>query len=296
MDYIDYYDALGVSRSASSDEIKKAFRKLAQKYHPDKNPGDAAAEDKFKQINEAYEVLKDEEKRSKYDQFGRDWQRYEQAGYQGGFDWGQYTGGQYASPEDFENIFRQAGGGSGFSSFFDMMFGQQGFGTTTASRPQSVEQSVQISLYEAYHGSSRILSMSNGTQKEFKIPPGVKTGSKIRLSGLAGGGDVYIVIDVADDTRFERKGDNLYVDFDLPLYTAMLGGKVSIPTLAGEVQLTIPPETQNGAKFRLSGKGMPNLKNPSNYGDLYAAARVQLPTQLTEAEKDLVEQLRAIRS
>ena len=302
MDYKDYYKILGVPRNADDKAIKKAYRELARKYHPDKNQGDEKAKARFQEINEAHAVLSDPEKRSKYDQFGADWERVQQAG--GDFDWSRYASGggpnvRYTyTGGNTEDIF----GSGGFSSFFETLFGSSGFGfgDTSRTRPargQDIEQPVKISLAEAYHGTTRLLE-KNGTQREIKIPAGVDTGSKIRLSGeggasMSGGasGNLYLVVDVGPDKRFERRGDDLYVEFDLPLYVALLGGKADVPTMDGSVQLTIPPETQNGKRFRLSGKGMPNLKNPKKFGDLFATANVVLPTGLSDEERSLIEQL-----
>lgn len=305
MNYKDYYQILGVSRQADEKEIKKAYRRLARQYHPDMNPNDKAAADKFKDINEAYEVLSDPDKRSKYDRFGQDWQRYQQAGNAGGFNWGAWANNaqnphtSYTNVEDLQDLF---GGVGGFSDFYETLFG--GLGGMRNPRPRkgsNLQQTVTITLTEAYHGSSRTV-IKDGRDIDVKIPAGVKSGSKIRLSGegiegFGGGqrGDLYMVVEVMDDARFRRDGDDLYADFDLDLYTALLGGKVNIQTLSDVVSLTIPPETQNGRTFRLRGKGMPKLKSPSEYGDLYLKAVVQLPTHLTNEEKRLLEQLRSIR-
>lgn len=310
MEYKDYYDILGVARNADQATIKKAYRRLARQYHPDTNQDDAKATDKFKEINEAYEVLSDEDKRAKYDQFGREWQRYQQQGTGSGFDWmswaqqGNPSGGYRYQTTNIEDLF---GGSGGFSDFFETMFtgptagGRTSRRTSTARRGQDIEHPISVSLHEAYHGSTRNLN-KDGRTVSVKIPAGVKTGSKIRIAGegqagVSGGtaGDLYLVIEVLPDARFERQEDDLFTEFDLPLYTALLGGSATVPTLDGTVSLTIPPETQNGARFRLRGKGMPNLKNPDNYGDLYATAKVQLPTNLSEHERDLVRQLQKLR-
>lgn len=308
MDYRDYYKILGVPRGADEKEIKKAYRKLARQYHPDVNPGDQKSEDKFKEVNEAYEVLSDPDKRAKYDQFGAEWQRYQQAGNGAGFDWGQWTRnggagqGQYRTYTT-EDMFGGGAGAGNFSDFFEALFG--GMRADQSMRPrrgQDLEQTVKISLAEAYSGTTRVMTRDGGGQKEIKIPAGVKTGSKVRLAGEgmpgAGGGttgDLFLVIDIQPDARFERKDDDLYTDIEVPLYTALLGGKVSVPTLSGPVNLTIPAETQNGRRFRLTGKGMPKLKSPTTFGDLYATAKIILPTNLSEREKELLNELKAIR-
>ena len=306
MEYRDYYKILGVPRTADEKEIKKAYRKLARQYHPDVNQEDKKAEDKFKEVNEAYEVLSDPDKRSKYDQFGAEWQRYEQAGKAGGFDWGAWSRqGQNGAGQQYRTYTNEDmfGSNGNFSDFFETLFGSAR--AEQAARPrrgQTLEQPVKISLAEAYSGTTRLLTRDGGQPKEVKIPAGVKSGSKIRLAGegmqgMGGGqaGDLMLVIDIQPDPRFERDGDDLYTEFDVPLYTAVLGGKVGVPTLGGVVQLTIPAETQNGRRFRLTGKGMPKLKSPSTQGDLYATARVVLPTNLTDEEKQLFEQLKAQR-
>ena len=308
MDYKDYYKILGVSRNADEKAIKKAYRNLARKFHPDHNPGDDKAKERFQEVNEAHEVLSDPDKRSKYDQFGADWERVQQAG--GDFDWSRYAAGggpnvRYTYTGGAEDIF---GGAGGFSSFFETLFGNGGFGgfgdmngqtrRPRATRGQDIQQTVQVSLGEAYHGTTRVLRKDGRQEREVKIPAGVETGSKIRLSGEGGAsmdggesGHLYLVVDVRPDKRFERKGDNLYTTFDLPLYTAMLGGTAEVQTMNGAVQLTIPAETQNGKRFRLTGKGMPNLKDPKQYGDLYATASILLPTGLSDEEREHFEKL-----
>ncbi|MDX1688537.1 MAG: J domain-containing protein [Candidatus Promineifilaceae bacterium] len=327
MEVKDYYDVLGVSRNASQDEIRKAYRKLARKYHPDVNPGDEAAEERFKELNEAYEVLSDPDKRQKYDQFGAQWRQYERAGGRPeDFDWSQWqtqpgAGGRAnyrtVSPEEFEQMF---GGAGGFSDFFETLFG--GRAGRGAQRPggfdfggdfgrgrqrvqprpragRDVEHQVEITLEEAFHGTTRSLQYENGRQIQAKIPPGVKTGSRIRLSGqgqpgAAGGeaGDLYLKVKVLPHPQFDRKGDDLHVTVPVDLYTAMLGGEVVVPTIDREVRLNIPPETNNGKVFRLSGLGMPTLSDPEERGDLYATLEVQLPQNLSEQEEDLFKELR----
>jgi curved DNA-binding protein len=311
----DYYQILGVDRDADEKEIKRAFRRLARKYHPDVNPGDGEAEERFKQINEAYEVLSDPEKRRKYDQFGAAWKDWERRGGQpGDFDWSQWAtsapGGErvhfrYGTAEDLQDLF---GGGSPFSDFFSQLFGgmgsaQRGGGRqvrTPPRRGQDLEQEVEITLDEAYHGATRLLQ-KDGRRLQVKIPPGSSTGTRIRMSGegvpgAAGGesGDLYLRVRVLPDPRFEREGDDLRTEVPVDLYTAVLGGKVEVDTPSGPVVLTIPPGTQNGQSFRLRGKGMPCLRRKGEYGDLYAQVRVKLPTQLSERERDLFRQLQRL--
>ena len=331
MEYKDYYDILGVDKNAGAKEIKKAYRKLARKYHPDVNEGDKTAENKFKEVNEAYEVLSDPEKRKKYDQFGSQWQQFSRAGGRAeDFDWSQWTqapggGATYrrVSPEEFEQMFGGGSGGlGGFSDFFEALFGQGmgqragssrqrgGFGADpfagqagfqqqqrTTRRARDQEHEIQVTLEEAFHGTTRALQWEDGRRIEAKIPRGVKTGSKIRLSGQSGGGgDLYLKVEVRDHPTFERDGDNLHVDVPVDLYTALLGGKAEVPTLENSVKLTIPAETENGQTFRLSGLGMPNLRNPDERGDLHATVTVQLPENLTDNEKELFKQLRDLRA
>lgn len=322
MEYKDYYQTLGVNKSASKDEIKKAYRKLARQYHPDMNPGDKKAEEKFKEVNEAYEVLSDQAKREKYDRFGSTWQQYERSGGRPeDFDWGQWTarpGGQTytrtVTPEELEQILGgsfggEFGGMGGFSDFFEMLFGNMAGRSSPgrarparAARGQDAEQTVQISLEDAYRGTTVSLQWEGGRKIEAKIPPGVKTGSKIRLGGQGGSGtgggaagDLYLKIEVRPHPTFSREGDDLRVNVPVDLYTALLGGVVKIPTLDRPVELTIPEGTSNGQVFRLRGLGMPKLKDPKERGNLLAVVQIQLPTKLSEAEKKLFQQLRALR-
>lgn len=311
MDYKDYYKILGVSKTAEQKDIQKAYRKLARQYHPDINPNNKEAEEKFKEINEAYEVLGDPEKRSKYDQFGQDWQHYEQAQRQGsasgGFDWSQYArhqgqpgGGQYYSystAEDLQDLFGQGGQ---YSDFFETLFGRAGAQNRNQGprRGRDSEATVQITLEEAYRGTSRMLS-KDGREVEVKIPAGVKTGSRVRIPGQgtpgqSGGqvGDLYLIVEVLPHDRFERRENDLVTEVELPLYTAVLGGKITVPTLDGTVQLSIPPETQNERMFRIRGRGIPQIKNPDQKGDLFAKVKVRLPHNLTDEQRRLFEQLR----
>ena len=307
MEYKDYYKTLGVNRTASDDEIKQAYRKLAMKYHPDRNPGDKAAEDKFKDINEANEVLSDPKKRARYDQLGDSYQQWQQHGGNAtNFNWEDWIaqsprGGTRVDIGDLGDMF-----GGGFSDFFSAIFaGMQGYPgnvRTTSSRrttrrqPQVYEQPVKISLLEAFEGTLRILQLDN--QKiEVKIPPGAKTGTKVRVSGVGPNqSDVHLVVEVDKDQRFERKDDDLYTEANVDLYTAILGGQVKVATLKGDVLLSIPSETQSGKTFRLSGRGMPHLKNPKQFGDLYAKVKITVPTNISSEEKKLFEQLRLLRN
>jgi DnaJ-class molecular chaperone len=328
MDYKDYYKILGVSRGASADEIKKAFRKLARKYHPDVNPGDKRAEEKFKEINEAYEVLSDPEKRRKYDTLGPNWQD-QFAGFSGFRR--SYPYGGRSPTMDFEG-----GSGSGFSEFFEALFGRSNTRTARTDfrrrAGENIEQPVEVTLREAYTGGTRTFNIQSieicpicqGTGEvngrtcvhcgaqgtvmrskkiQVKIPPGVDNGSRIRVAGegqpgIGGGprGDLYLLISVKPDPIFERKGDDLYLDIDVDLYKALLGGEAPVPLPDGrKLMLTIPPETQNGRLFRLAGKGMPRLRSEGQ-GNLYARVRVVLPMHLSDEERQLFEQLARTRN
>lgn len=330
MEYKDYYDILGVSKNASKEEIQKAFRKKARDHHPDVNPDDPSAEERFKEINEAYQVLSDPEKRKKYDRFGKQWKQYQQSGGRAeDFDWSRWAAGgapggqrggyttRRVSPEEFEQMFG-GGGLGGFSDFFETLFGGAaggggfGFGSQGTSRrtrqrrtrPQpgrDLEHTVEISLNEAFHGTSRIIRKSDGGRIEAKIPPGVRTGSRVRLSGqgqagMMGGqqGDLYLKIKVRDHPRFERKGNDLKTTKPVDLYTLVLGGEVKVSSLDKTVKLDIPPGTKNKTTFRLSGLGMPNLNNPDQRGDLYVKVEAEIPENLSQKEKDLFEELRQL--
>jgi curved DNA-binding protein len=294
----DYYSILGVNRNASEREIKQAYRRLARQYHPDVNPGDKSAEARFKQINEAYEVLSDKEKRQKYDQFGDQWQYADQFAQAG---WQQAPGWEF-SPGGGTRIHFSQGD---FDSLFDDLL--RGFTAGTSGRRirprrgQDIEVPVEVTLEEAYSGATRTISLADGKRLEVKIPPGVKSGSRVRLAGKGGEGyggvkgDLYLVTSVKPRPSFERRGDDLYVGVAVPLVIAMLGGEVQVPTLKGKLALKIPPETQNGRSFRLKGQGMPHLGNKSR-GDLMAKVKVVLPTKLTQQEKELFRQLGELRS
>jgi curved DNA-binding protein len=305
MEYKDYYKVLGVDRNADDAEIKRVYRQLALKYHPDKNPGDKTSEERFKEINEAYEVLGDPEKRQKYNQLGASYRAWERTGGRpGGFDWSQWTqgapGGTRVEFGDLGDLF-----GSGFSDFFNSIFsgvpGQQrgGYGRTQV-RGRDFEQPVSISLTEAHHGTARILQY-NGGRLEVKIPPGAKTGTKIRIAGKgqlgAGGpGDLFLKVKVENDPRFERKNDNLYTEVDVDLYTAILGGEEIVPTLDGPVILKIPQSSQQGQSFRLRKRGMPKISNQQSFGDLFVRIKIVLPENLSSEELELFKRLAALRS
>ena len=306
MEVKDYYRTLGVARNADEKEIKKAFRKLARQYHPDLHPDDAEAERRFKEISEANEVLSDADKRRKYDQFGAQWEQYEKAGvnpndFARGFGGG--GGSRNISPEEFERMFggygrAGAGGGGGFSSFFETLFGaQEGgrpgqgtpFGGFNQPRPRQIEAEAEISLEEAFHGTSRMLQLPDGQRIEVSIPAGIQSGTNIRAAG------VVLRVRVQPHARFRQEKGDLHVTVPVDLYTALLGGEVEIPTLQRPVVLTIPGGTQSGKRFRLRGLGMPGMKKSDKAGDLYAEISVELPTALSPKERQLVEELRELR-
>jgi curved DNA-binding protein len=311
MEYKDYYKTLGVDRKASEEDIKRAYRKLALQYHPDRNPGDSKAEDRFKEINEAYQVLSDPAKRARYNQLGESYSRWQQRGApQGGFNWEEWAttsqgqgGNVHVEYGDLNDLFE----GGGFSEFFQRIFGGRpdmgpayarrgpaGRTQAPTQRP-SFEQQVTISLQEAFQGSTRRIEV-DGRRLEVKTPPGARTGTKVRVADAvttAEGqkGDLYLVLQVAEDPRFERKGDDLYTDVPVDLYTALLGGEVTVTTMTGDVVLTIPSGTQPAQTFRLAGRGMPQLKNPQTRGDLYVQARINIPRKISEKERELFEEL-----
>ncbi len=319
----DYYQILGVERNATEKEIKKAYRKLARQHHPDMNPGDKRAEERFKDINEAHEVLSDPEKRAKYDQFGAQWQQYQQSGGRpGGFDWSQWgrpgQGGAYTqeiNADDLQRMFGGAGGGAGFSDFFESLFGGVGRRSRTADpfagagrsqsrvrRGQDIEQPLEITLEEAFNGTTRLLQREDGSSGEVRIPKGVQTGSRVRVSGVGGAGaaggsagDLYLKIEVKSHPVFERRGDDLYAKAPVDLYTAILGGDVQVPTMTGPVALTIPAETSNGKTIRLRGQGMPMIKGGDQRGDLYIEVQVTTPRHLSPREVELFKQLADLR-
>ena len=323
MNYQDYYQTLGVSKSADAKEIKKAYRKLARDFHPDHNPDNKGAEEKFKEINEAYEVLSDSEKRQKYDRFGSQWQQQERAGGNMNDFWSRYGGTasagsrsrdpytQTIDPDAFEQMFGGRRGGNGnASSFFESFFGggfsgsasrAQGF-QSAPQRGQDLEHEVEITLDEAFHGTTRNLQFSNGRSINAKIPRGVKTGSKVRLNGQGEpgsngkNGDLFLNVKVLPHATYQREGDDLKVDVPVDVFTAVLGGKVPVSSFDKTVNLTIPAETEGGKVIRLRGLGMPKAKNPSQRGDLLAKVTITLPKNLSQEEKELWQQLRDLQA
>jgi curved DNA-binding protein len=313
MDFKDYYEILGVPQDAEKKVIKQTYRELAKKYHPDVNPGNKEAEERFKTINEAYQVLSDTEKRKKYDELRSQYQRWQQAGgRQQDFDWqnwsaqpGQGVHVQYASPEDLEDLF---GSASPYSDFFNNIFGQvrgRGRGSGTASRPRrgrDVEYEVDLTLEEAYHGTDRLLEI-DGHRIKAIIPPGVRTGSRVRLAGqgepgynTGPAGDLYLQVHILPNATFEREGDDLHIDVPVDIFTAIAGGETRIPTLERPLILKIPPRTNARRSFRLRGKGMPHLGDPKTHGDLFAMVRLVLPEPLTDKEVSSIRELASARS
>ena len=311
MNYKDYYQTLGVSKNAGQDEIKKAYRKLAVKYHPDKNQGNKEAEERFKEISEAYEVLRDPEKRRKYDQLGANWKQYENAGAGYGYSraerGGAPEGGSYYFEGDLGDLFGEAGAGSNFSDFFNAFFGgrrdaQTDFGGRHKTfKGSDLQAQMEINPYEAYHGTSRILNV-DGQKLRINIRPGAYDGLELRIKGKGapgprGGerGDIYIKIKITADNTFQIEGNNLIQKLDVDLYTAVLGGKAEINTLAGKLNVPVPKGSQNGNKLRLKGKGMPVYGKTGTYGDLYIELNILIPKNLNPEEIQLFKKLRDIK-
>jgi curved DNA-binding protein len=309
MNYIDYYKVLGVSQTATSDEIKKSFRKLAVKYHPDKTKGDKAANEKFKEINDANQVLSDPEKRKKYDQFAADRKHYEEAGAQpGGFDWSKYAEGaggrqrqNAAGVGDFESMFADGDNVDLFELLFGARGGRRSGRRSAVQRGDDLNAETTITLDEAYHGTTRSIQLDN-QQIRVTIPPGIADEQLLRVPGkgtpgLNGGpkGDLYLSVTVAPHPEYKRKGNDLYRDFSVDLYTAMLGGKALVKTLKGAVKVDIPKETPNHKVLRLRGLGMPVFGGNNEHGELFVSIDIQLPDHLTQQESALFEKLSALR-
>lgn len=307
MTYKDYYKDLGVGKTATSAEIKKAYRTLANKYHPDKTKGDKAAEEKFKAVNEANEVLSDPVKRKKYDQFGADWKHYEEAGAQpGGFDWSKYAsggGGQAhrTSTHEANDMFTGEGVGDLFEMLFGQRSGQRSGRRSVVSKGEDLETETTLSLEEAYHGTTRLIQLDGQTIK-VTIKPGVADQQMLRIAGKGGrgpgggpSGDLYLTIKIAPHSEFHRKGNDLYHDLPVELYTAVLGGKTQIKTLKGNVTVNIPKGTPNGKDLRLQGLGMPVYAKKNKFGNLLVKVDIVLPEPLSEEEIDLFRKLAALR-
>jgi curved DNA-binding protein len=290
MDYKDYYKILGVERKASGDEIRKAYHKLAKQHHPDYNPNDKQAEERFKEINEAYEVLSDAKKRSHYDKLGSDYSQWQQRGNPDNFNWNQY-GRTNVNNDDLNDIF----GGGGFSDFFQTIFGMGGARPSASSQPQGYQRELEVTFEEAYKGTTRLIE-SNGKQKRVRIPAGVRTGSKVRVAGSGPNGlDLYLIVDVAEDKRFERRGNDLHTTATVDAFTAILGGDAEVETLDGKIKLGIPAGTQPEQVFRLAGRGMPHIRDPKEKGDMFVKLKVQIPKYLSSKQRELLEEVSKIK-
>ena len=300
MEFIDYYQILGVPKTAKDAEIKSAYRKLARKYHPDLNPNNKESERKFKEANEANEVLSDPEKRKKYDAYGKDWEHADEIekARQQQRQQSQRQSGRQFSEEDFAD--------GDFSDFFESLFGNQargrGSNRQTKFRGQDLHAELQLDLTDVYHSQQRTLTI-NGKNIRLTIPAGVENEQTIKIighgtPGANGGpnGDLYLTFSIADHPKFKREGSNLYATVELDLYTALLGGETTIDTLDGKVKLKVAPETQSGTKVKLKGKGFPVYKQANTFGDLYLTYQVKLPTKLSESEKALFSELAKMRS
>ena len=296
MDYKDYYKVLGVAKSATQDEIKKAFRKLAVKYHPDKNPGDKKAEEKFKEANEANEVLSDAEKRRKYDELGENWKYYQQQGAPGG----QRT--QQRTYHDFGQGF-----GGEFSDFFESFFGGTGFGgggfgqqqRTRTQKGQDLTAQMDISLHEIFYGGTKMVNI-DGERVNMKLKPGMRDGQVLRMKGkggqgAAGAGDLLITVKIIPDPKFERRGDDLYFDQHLDAITATIGGKILIQGFDKTVSMKIPEGTDSNKVFRLKGMGVPKFEDPSEHGDAYVKVKIVVPKNLSEEELKLLKKFEELR-
>ncbi|MCK0109456.1 J domain-containing protein [Flavobacteriaceae bacterium S0825] len=296
MAFIDYYKILGVAKNASEKDIKKAYRKLARKYHPDLNPNDKVAEKKFKEINEANEVLINPDNRKKYDQYGEHWQNaeaYEKAKQQ------QQYSQQYSTQGDFGGYSEED-----FSDFFESMFGGSSSrtqGRQAKFRGQDFNAQLQLDLKDVYTTRKRTLTVNNKNIR-ITIPAGVENGQVIKIKGHGGkginggpNGDLYIQFSIVNSTPFKRDGDNLYTSVDLDLYKALLGGEITVNTFDGKVKLTVKPETQNGTKVKLKGKGFPVYKKQGQFGDLYVTYNIKTPTKLSAKEKELFTELAKLR-
>ena len=304
MDYKDYYKILGVDKKASQEEIKKAYRKLAIKYHPDKNKDNRPAEEKFKLVNEANEVLSDPKKRKKYDELGENWRQYENAGAgQSGRRQGNGQGGPFHYEGDFSDFFGQGGSGpSGFSDFFEQFFGGGSRagrqGGRTDFKGQDYESEMEITLEEAFHGTNRLIQLEN-EKLRITTKPGAYEDQLLRIKGKGGRGskdhhgDLYVRIRVTPHPQIIRKGDDLHATHTIDLYTAVLGGSTIVNTLSGQLKVKIPAGTQNGKIIRLKGQGMPIYGKSNMFGDLYVQLQVHLPEALTDRQRQLFEQLKA---
>jgi curved DNA-binding protein len=299
MEFIDYYKILGLDKNATADDIRKAYRKLARKHHPDLNPNDKEAHKKFQQINEANEVLSDPEKRKKYDQYGKDWQHADE------FEKARQQQRQYQSTNRGGQEFSGDFGGEDFSDFFSSLFGGANGGRSrhrqTKFRGQDFQAELHLKLRDAYITHQQMLTV-NGKNLRITIPAGIENGQKIKLkghggAGISGGpnGDLYITFQIEDDPMFKRLGNDLYATSEIDLYTAVLGGETTVDTFNGKVKLKVSAGTQNGTKVRLKGKGFPVYKQEGHFGDLYITYQVKIPVNLTEKEKQLFTELSKLK-
>lgn len=295
MEFIDYYKILGISKSASADDIKKAYRKLARKYHPDLNPNNKEAEKKFKEINEANEVLSEPENRKKYDKYGKDWKHA---------DVFEAQKSRAQQSQGSTEQYYQGGESAGdFSEFFESMFGGRGRQSNqTKFRGQDANASLRLKLTDVYKTQKQTITV-NGKNIRLTFPAGIENGQIIKITGhgapgVNGGpnGDLYITFSIENDTKFKRDGNNLYTNVDIDLYTALLGDDILVDTFDGKVKLKVAPETQAGSTVKLKGKGFPVYKKEGEFGDLYINYQIKLPTQLTEEEKELFVKLKSIRA
>ncbi|MEP6512626.1 MAG: J domain-containing protein [Parafilimonas sp.] len=305
MAFVDYYKTLGINKNASQEDIKKAYRKLARKHHPDLNPNDKEAHKKFQQINEANEVLSDDEKRKKYDKYGEDWQQAEQ------FEKARQAQSQNASSQGWQDYtYSGAQGKNDFSDFFESLFGRHEASSSSSSsgrnrnvkfRGQDYNAELHVRLRDAYTTHQQTLTV-NGKNIRITIPAGVANGQVIKLKGYGGeginggpNGDLYITFVIADDEKFKRLGNDLYANVELDLYTAILGGEITLDTLSGKIKLKVKPETQNGNKVKLKGKGFPVYKKEGEFGDLFITYQIKLPANLSEKEKLLFTELSQLK-